>query len=205
MPLSILALLTLAAIALYLARQNGDAPSVAAFDGGDAPSIASEALDAGGELLDAGGALLESFGVTIRNAFTLPASAAMYSDAIAEASAAQGLPDGLLARVLYQESAFRPDVITGNTKSTAGALGIAQFMPATAADLGIDPLDPRQAIPAAAKYLRSLFDQLGSWPAALAGYNWGPGNVARKGVLAAPPETQKYVASIVADVPSLST
>lgn len=137
---------------------------------------------------------------TLKKIFTLPPAAAPYADAIRAAEVKYQLPDSLLARVLYQESRFRPDVISGRTSSSAGAQGIAQFMPGTAADLGIDPLDPFQAIPAAGKYLRQLFNQLGSWDRALAAYNWGIGNVQRRGLDAAPLETRNYVNQVLADV-----
>jgi len=138
---------------------------------------------------------------SLKKIFTPPASAAPYADAIRAAESKYQLPDSLLARVLYQESRFRPEIINGTKTSSVGAQGIAQFMPATAADLGIDPLDPFQAIPAAGKYLRRLYDSLGSWDRALAAYNWGIGNVQRKGMAAAPLETRNYVAQITADVP----
>jgi soluble lytic murein transglycosylase-like protein len=129
-----------------------------------------------------------------------PTAAKPYIGAIEAASAANGLPDLLLGRLLYQESRYRPDIISGATVSSAGALGIAQFMPSTAADLGIDPLNPQQAIYGAARYLRTLYNQTGSWSNALAAYNWGVGNVLRKGFAAAPLETRNYVAQITADV-----
>ncbi len=124
---------------------------------------------------------------------------------IEQAERDHGLPTGLLARLLYQESRYRTDIITGATRSRAGAVGIAQFMPATAAELGIDPLDPRQAIPAAARYLRRLYDRFGDWKMALAAYNWGQGNQNRDledGIVGDdwPVETRKYVAEISADV-----
>jgi len=85
-----------------------------------------------------------------------------------------------------------------------GALGIAQFMPATAADLGIDPLDPFQAIDGAGRYLASLYRMFGNWTQALAAYNWGAGNVQRKGLTNAPAETVAYYSSILADVNAAS-
>lgn len=133
--------------------------------------------------------------------WTWPARAEPYRETIVRAADAQAIPADLLARVLQQESAYRPDVIDGRTRSTAGALGIAQFMPATARQFGIDPTDPAQAIPAAATYLRQLFDRFGSWTLALAAYNWGQGNVARRGIDAAPVETRAYVADVLRDVP----
>ncbi len=133
--------------------------------------------------------------------WTWPASAEPYRNTIATAGDANGVPADLLARVLWQESRFRDDIISGRTRSSAGALGIAQFMPATARQFGIDPTDPNQAIPAAARYLRQLFDRFGSWTHALAAYNWGQGNVARRGLDAAPKETRDYVEQITKDVP----
>ncbi|HEY8085331.1 MAG TPA: lytic transglycosylase domain-containing protein [Methylophilaceae bacterium] len=129
-----------------------------------------------------------------------PASAAPYLALIASASSSYSLPANLLARVLYQESSFNPDIITGKKTSPVGALGIAQFMPATAADFGINPLDPNQAIPAAAKYLKSLYNQFGTWDKALAAYNWGQGNVAKKGLANAPTETKNYFSQILGDL-----
>lgn len=140
------------------------------------------------------------FTVTRQTAWKPPASAAPYLETIAQAEADNGLPAGLLARVLHQESRFRPDIITGKTKSPAGALGIAQFMPATAKERGVDPLNPTSAINGAAGYLASLFDRFGDWSKAIAAYNWGQGNVARKGLDRAPPETRAYVAQITKDV-----
>lgn len=124
-----------------------------------------------------------------------------YRRAIDVAERAYSLPHNLLARVLWQESRFRDDIITGAMMSPKGALGIAQFEPGTAKDLNIDPLDPCEAIPAAAAYLRSLYGAAGwSWRKALAAYNWGIGNVQRKGIDAAPRETHDYYTQILADL-----
>ena len=149
--------------------------------------------------------LLSALGVEAKKIINWqpPATAAPYLEQIAAAEQAHGLPQGLLVRQLYQESRFRPDIITGATKSPVGALGIAQFMPGTAHDLGVDPLNPADAIDGAARYMKGLFASLGSWPEALAAYNWGIGNVRRKGIDAAPLETQNYVDQIVADVATL--
>jgi hypothetical protein len=125
---------------------------------------------------------------------------AQYVAAIASAEVQFGLPANMLARLLWQECRYRPDIISGSTQSSVGALGIAQFMPDTAAQLGIDPLDPAQAIPGAAHYLRSLYNATGTWAKALAAYNWGIGNVQRKGLSRAPLETQNYYKQILADI-----
>lgn len=180
-----------------VAAANSPAPSP------DDPANADPApllVDAPSAVFSAGAAVLENFGAEVKKLFSLPASAGPYADAIRSVEVKNSLPPGLLGRVLFQESRFRPEIINGTVKSPAGALGIAQFMPATARDLGIDPLDPAQAIPAAGAYLKKLFDLTGSWANAVASYNWGVGNVIRKGIAAAPAETQKYVADVSADV-----
>lgn len=129
---------------------------------------------------------------------------AQYADMIAAAEARHGIPPDMLARLLYQESRYRADIISGKTRSPVGALGIAQFMPATASEMGIDPLDPAQAIDGAARYLARLYGTFGNWSEALAAYNWGQGNVKRKGLAAAPAETRTYYTSILSDVNAAS-
>lgn len=123
-------------------------------------------------------------------------------DALINASAAEyGMDPAILFRLLNQESHFRQDIIDGTTRSHTGALGIAQFMPATAQqELGSvgAALDPNQAIPGAARYLAKLAKQLGGdWTKAVAAYNWGIGNVQKRGLSAAPAETVAYVQSIL--------
>lgn len=157
--------------------------------------------DAAGAVFGAGAAVLEAVGQAVTRAWSPPATAAPYLEDIRRAEVRYALPEQLLARVLYQESRFRPDIINGTTRSSAGAVGIAQFMPATAAELGVDPLNPASAIDGAGRYLRRLFDRFGNWSEALAAYNWGQGNVARRGLEAAPAETRNYLAEIRKDVP----
>jgi hypothetical protein len=115
-------------------------------------------------------------------------------DALARATRSNDLPAHFFIRLLYQESNFRLAAI-----SSAGALGIAQFMPETAADRGLDnPFDPLQAIPASARLLRDLYQKFGNLGLAAAAYNAGPKRVAdwraNKGPL--PQETQDYVKAI---------
>ena len=105
-----------------------------------------------------------------------------YGPAIQEAANRHGFPASILAAVLEQESGYRPDVISGETLSSAGAIGIAQFMPATAEYYGVDPLNTDSAIDGAARYLAYLvkfFD--GDLRLAIHAYNGGEGNVARLG------------------------
>src|SRR5262249_4359592 len=94
-------------------------------------------------------------------------------DALTEAARSNDLPAPFFIRLLYQESGFRPGVI-----SSAGALGIAQFMPETAADRGLDnPFDPLQAISESARLLRDLSRKFGNLGLAAAAYNAGPKRV----------------------------
>ncbi|HYC17294.1 MAG TPA: lytic transglycosylase domain-containing protein [Pseudolabrys sp.] len=115
-------------------------------------------------------------------------------DTLAEAARNNDLPPHFFIRLLYQESSFRPYVI-----SSAGALGIAQFTQETATDRGLDnPFDPAQAIPASASLLRNLSQKFGNLGLAAAAYNAGPKRIqdwlANKGQL--PQETQDYVKTI---------
>jgi soluble lytic murein transglycosylase-like protein len=116
-----------------------------------------------------------------------------YHDAIDEAERNYGLPTGLLARLIWQESRFQQNV-TGSH----GEIGLGQLMPSTAADLSVDPTDPAQNIDGAARYLVQLYEQTGEdWNAALTAYNWGIGNVQNNGADAAPQSTQDYVSGIL--------
>lgn len=98
-----------------------------------------------------------------------------YDDAVSAASTQYGVNPAVLKGLLYQESRFNPEAY--NDKS--GATGIAQFMPATAKELGVDPDNPVESIFGAAYYLKKNIDQFGSVSAGLAAYNHGPGNVKR--------------------------
>jgi hypothetical protein len=99
----------------------------------------------------------------------------------------------LLAAQLYAESNFNPFA-----RSPAGAQGIAQFMPGTAAAIGLDdPFDPGAAIDAQAHLMRDLLGRFGSVPLALAAYNAGSGAVSGCGCIPPYPETRAYVARIL--------
>jgi len=116
------------------------------------------------------------------------------STLIAQAAISTGVPSDFLLRLLKRESGLNPMAV-----SPKGALGIAQFMPATAAERGLgDPFDPAQAIPKAAELLRDLRSRYGNWALAAAAYNAGPGRVDAwlSGRLDLPKETVDYVANI---------
>jgi Transglycosylase SLT domain/SPOR domain len=106
----------------------------------------------------------------------------------------QGLSAAFLTRLIWQESSFRP-----NSISSAGAQGIAQFMPRTADERGLaNPFDPEEAIPKAAELLVDLKRRFGNLGLAAAAYNAGPARVsdwlAGHGYL--PSETRDYVLSV---------
>jgi soluble lytic murein transglycosylase-like protein len=118
---------------------------------------------------------------------------APFRDAIARAAQRWNLGAALLSAQIYAESNFNPFA-----RSPAGAQGIAQFMPGTAAAYGLrDPFDADRAIDAQAHLMRDLLGRFGSVPLALAAYNAGPGAVAGCGCIPPYPETQAYVAKIL--------
>ncbi len=118
---------------------------------------------------------------------------ARFRDAIAAAARRWNVSGALLAAQLMAESNFNPFAV-----SPAGAAGIAQFMPATAAAYGLgDPFDPEAAIDAQAHLMSDLLAQFGDTALALAAYNAGAGAVAACGCVPAYPETQAYVARIL--------
>ncbi|WP_409189699.1 lytic transglycosylase domain-containing protein [Bradyrhizobium sp. RDM4] len=114
-----------------------------------------------------------------------------FCHALREAAEQSGIPVPFFARLLWQESRFRSDEV-----SQAGAQGVAQFMPQTAAEVGLDdPFDAMKALPASAKFLRKLRDDFGNLGLAAAAYNAGPGRIqkwlAKESEL--PRETRDYV------------
>lgn len=126
---------------------------------------------------------------------------------IQSAEQQRGIPQNLLARMAYQESHFRTNIIDGTHASPAGALGILQLMPQYFATVRV-PLpftaqDTGAQIQQAAGELARLFGVFGDWALALAAYNDGQGNVQAyiAGNRALPAETLNYVSDVLADVP----
>ena len=118
---------------------------------------------------------------------------ARFAPAITRAAQRWSVSGALLAAQLYAESHFNPFA-----RSSAGAQGIAQFMPGTAAAYGLDdPFDADDAIDAQAHLMRDLLRSFGSVPLALAAYNAGSARVQACGCIPAIPETQAYVANIL--------
>ena len=116
-----------------------------------------------------------------------------FADEINAAAARHKLDPALLAGLIRQESNFNPSAV-----SPAGARGLTQLMPGTAAGLGVrDSGDPVQAIEGGARYLRQQLDRFGNDPVrALAAYNAGPGAVLRHGGVPPYAETQAYVRKV---------
>jgi hypothetical protein len=115
---------------------------------------------------------------------------------IERAAQANGLPVGFFTRIIWRESSFRAAVV-----SPAGAQGIAQFMPGTAAARGLaDPFDPEQAIPKSARLLADLKRRFGNLGLAAAAYNAGSQRVADwlAGHGELPRETRNYVQFVTA-------
>ena len=125
-----------------------------------------------------------------------------YGADITAAAKANGLDPALLAGLIKQESNFNP-----NAGSGAGARGLTQLMPATAAGLGVsNVLDPVQSINGGAKYLKQQLDAFGGdVTKALAAYNAGPGAVKRFGGVPPYSETQNYVRIVHANAASFRT
>ena len=121
------------------------------------------------------------------------AGPAQWQDRVAELSAKYDLSPTLIDALVWQESRWRPGAV-----SPVGARGLAQLMPGTARQMGVDASDPHANLEGGARYLRMQLDAFGGdLEKALAAYNAGPGRVQRANGIPAIRETQNYVASIM--------
>jgi len=111
---------------------------------------------------------------------------------IGKASRRYNIDKGLIKAVIKAESNFNPNAV-----SSAGARGLMQLMPGTASGLGVtDSFNPEQNVMAGTRYLRQMLDRYnGNLDSALAAYNWGPGNVDKRGSFL-PRETRDYLVKI---------
>ncbi len=129
------------------------------------------------------------------NARIAPVDALHLSSWAVEAAEQNGLPPEFLAATLLQESAFDPQAI-----SWAGAAGIAQFMPDTAAGVGVEPFDPFASIDGCAQllaqYVKTYASRPNPYALALAAYNAGAGAVAAYNGVPPYAETKAYIADI---------
>lgn len=117
---------------------------------------------------------------------------------------AQGVPANIALGVAQTESNFSQWNRNGQVvTSSAGALGVFQLMPATAAGLGVDPTDLNGNIAGGIAYLKQLYAKYGDWSSALAAYNWGPGNV--DGASSIPGQVQGYVNRVLAAAGSFAS
>lgn len=125
-----------------------------------------------------------------------PPPPATPQELLLEAANKHGLRPEFVRSVAAVESAYRTNAV-----SPKGAMGLMQLMPGTAADLGVDPKDPRQNAEAGARYLRTLLERYKNSAdpvrLALAAYNAGPGAVDRYGSIPPYRETQAYVERVL--------
>ncbi len=122
---------------------------------------------------------------------------AYFAPAIAHHAAKYGVPAELICGLMIQESGVNP-----RARSSVGATGLMQLMPATARRMGVQNIhDPVQNIEGGVRYLRYLMDLFhGNIPKVLAGYNAGEGAVQKYGGVPPFAETQNYVPSVLANV-----
>ena len=131
-------------------------------------------------------------GTTSTTNTTVPAGTP-FAEEFAAAGQRHGISPTILAAVGFVESSYRTDAV-----SPAGAIGLMQLMPATAASLGVDPTDPSRAIDGAARLLSDFRDQFGSIELALAAYNVGPGTISNAGGITPGSQAERYVTKVLA-------
>jgi soluble lytic murein transglycosylase-like protein len=175
-----------------------DDVAVAPIPADQTPVQTESALPQSGDALAALDAVADGFDLVPAQRIPIPPHRAVPHTEVCEALASAALnndvPAPFFIRLIWQESGFRQNII-----SPAGAIGVAQFMPGTAAEHGLDdPFNPLQAVRASARLLRELIDQFGNVGLAAAAYNAGPRRVQdwldKRGKL--PQETQDYVQTI---------
>lgn len=112
---------------------------------------------------------------------------------IEKAAAEAGIDSVLFDSLIASESGYDP-----RARSRAGAMGLSQLMPGTAANMGVaDPFDPWQNLSGGARYLSQMLKKFGDPRLALAAYNAGPGAVERAGGIPNYAETRAYVDKVM--------
>ena len=156
---------------------------------GEAQWIAGPIAEAASQPLGAVSAGPEYMAAS-QTALAVPAP---YVAKIHELAARFDLSPALLEAVVWQESRWRADAV-----SPVGARGLAQLIPGTAREMGVNPDDPLANLEGGARYLRAQLDRFdGDVEKALAAYNAGPGRVMAANGVPAIRETQMYVASVM--------
>ena len=121
---------------------------------------------------------------------------AYYMQLAREAARKAGVPEDLYLSLIQQESRFNPNAI-----SPKGAIGLAQLMPDTAEELGVDPRDIEQNLAGGARYLSQMMSRFPDLNMALAAYNAGPTRVAKLGRVPNIAETQNYIKEVLGRLP----
>ena len=136
--------------------------------------------------------VLDTATENVKNA--TPANESMIDELIGEYSLKNELDKDLVKAIINQESGFQP-----NVTSKAGAMGLMQLMPGTAAGLGVkNAYDPEENIAGGTKYLKNLLSKYnGDTTKALAAYNAGPNAVAKYNGVPPYMETQNYVKNVL--------
>ncbi len=119
-------------------------------------------------------------------------AAGVYQDMARAAARKHDVPEDLFLRLVRTESGFHP-----TAKSHKGAIGLAQLMPFTAQQLGVNPHDPKENLEGGARYLSQQYRRFGDWRLALAAYNAGPGAVEQYSGVPPYDETRNYVKAIL--------
>jgi soluble lytic murein transglycosylase-like protein len=185
-----------------LAQASAPAAATTSYDAGAVQPAATTTPAAPTGCSDVLGAATTSPVATPTTTSTDADAAAPYLGDIDAASQKYGVDPLLLQSLIQQESGFDPNATSG-----AGAQGLTQLMPSTAAGLGVtNPYDPAQAIDGGAHYLADQLAQFGgNTSLALAAYNAGPGAVNQYGGVPPYPETQSYVQDILDRYQQLAT
>ncbi|KAK0351720.1 hypothetical protein LTR94_023836 [Friedmanniomyces endolithicus] len=162
-----------------------------------APSARAQDADwarAGGDLFFAEPATIEGDPLSNGSPNRLADLAPPFAQSIAEAAERHNIDPKLLHALVAVESAFQPRAV-----SPAGAVGLTQLMPGTAADLGVtDRMDPVQNLMGGADYLAQQLLRFSDLRLALAAYNSGPGRVQALGRAPKIAETERYIEAVLA-------
>jgi soluble lytic murein transglycosylase-like protein len=189
------------ASALDAAQSGGGSPETAGAYTSSEPTASASTADTYLSAVSPAGGYPSAVPIPASYSSTTPTADAgtagessAYAPLIEQAAARYGLDPAILSGLIQQESGFDP-----SARSSAGALGLTQLMPSTAASLGVaEPLNPAQSIEGGARYLSQLLHQFaGNTANALAAYNAGPGAVQQYGGVPPYSETQQYVTKVL--------